>query len=94
MSQLIILADSPDALRKLLEEVLSDLKLNPQTSTAEDSLITTDEACRLLSISKTTLCEWKKNGQIPYVKLGKRIYFEKAKLIEAGRSHEKYQRKK
>ncbi|MCR5889449.1 helix-turn-helix domain-containing protein [Hymenobacter sp. J193] len=89
----IILTD-PDALRELIRSTL--LELLPTTPPATNSvpqLMTMAETCREFGVSKTTLGEWRKNGIVPFVRLGRRVYFERARVLEAGRSHLRYQRK-
>lgn len=95
MQNLVILADSPGAFRGLLRSTLLELLPSPLAPAATpDSLLSMAEACEELGVSKTTLTEWKKNGIVPFVRLGRRIYFERAKVLDAGRSHAKYQPRK
>ncbi|WP_400193142.1 helix-turn-helix domain-containing protein [Hymenobacter sp. B81] len=52
------------------------------------------DVCREFGISKTTLSEWKNKGLVPFVRLGRRVYFERAAILEAGKRHTKYQHRK
>ena len=94
MQNLVILADSPSAFRELLRSTLLELLPTPSATVTPDSLLSMADACEELGVSKTTLTEWKKNGIVPFVRLGRRIYFERAKVLDAGRSHAKYQPRK
>ncbi|MBF9238389.1 helix-turn-helix domain-containing protein [Hymenobacter sp. BT683] len=95
MSNLIILADSPEAFREFLRDTFAEI-MAPGAPKVDgpDSLLTKTEACREFGISLTTLTEWQKNGIVPFVRLGRRIYFERSKMLEAGRSHTRYQHRK
>ena len=90
----IILADNPDAFRDMVRNTIADLFPQPTSPKESDQLLTIEEACAEFGISKTTLQEWKKRQIIPFLRLGRRIYFERSKLLEAGRGHTKYQRNK
>ncbi|MGZ8890813.1 MAG: helix-turn-helix domain-containing protein [Nitrososphaeraceae archaeon] len=94
MQNLIILTNNPEEYKNLLKETFQELlqEKEPLEESSLEQPLTTEGACKFLNISKTTLCDWKKKGIVPYFKLGKRVYFEKAKLIEAGKNHEKYLR--
>lgn len=92
MQNLVILADSPNTFRDLLRSTLLELLPSPTTNAAPvESLMSMAEVCKELDISKTTLIAWKKNGLVPFVRLGHRVYFERSKVLDAGRRHSKYQ---
>lgn len=97
VTPLLLLADSADTLRDLLrplfEEFLATTKAQSLPSTP-DVLMSINDVCQEFGISKTTLTEWKNKGLVPFVRLGRRIYFERAAILEAGRSHTKYQQRK
>lgn len=63
-------------------------------SVSDDRLYTKDEICHELNISKTTLTAWMNDNKVPFLRLGRRIYFQKHLVLEAGRTHQKYQRRK
>ncbi|SDX68084.1 helix-turn-helix transcriptional regulator [Hymenobacter psychrophilus] len=84
---------------KVLSTVLKALNQISTGSALADSpdtkrLYTKDEVCQQLGISKTTLTEWMKNGTVPFLRLGRRIYFKQDEVLQAGRNHEKYQRRR
>ena len=93
----ILLADSADSLRDLLRPLFEEFFAAPtahSSPTAPDTLMSIIDVCREFGISKTTLTEWKNKGLVPFVRLGRRVYFERAAILEAGRSHTKYQHRK
>ncbi|UOR03724.1 helix-turn-helix domain-containing protein [Hymenobacter aerilatus] len=94
MQNLLILADSPEAFRELLRNSLAELLPTTPAATAPDTLLTIPEVCKEFGVSKTTLTEWTKNGIVPFVRLGRRMYFERSQVLEAGRTHKKYQHRK
>ena len=53
-----------------------------------------DDVCREFGISLTTLTEWMKKGLIPFLRFDRRVYFERAAILEAGRTHTKYKHSK
>ena len=99
MQNLMILADSPATFRELLSETLRELMPNvaahfpPAVAPegAASKLLNMREACEAFGISKTTLTDWKKRGIVPFIRLGRRIYFERERVLEAGRTHQRYQ---
>ena len=100
MQNLLILADSPATFRDLLSDTLRELlpnataQLTPALTSegaAAGKLLNMQEACETFGISKTTLTDWKKRGIVPFIRLGRRIYFERERVLEAGRTHQRYQ---
>jgi excisionase family DNA binding protein len=63
------------------EELRSQSQENPQSSSNEDELINSKEAASLLRISLPTLHKWKKQGRIPFHRIGTRIRFNKAEVL-------------
>ena len=95
MAHVIILADSPETFEELFLKTFAKM-IPPGTSKVDgpDSLLTKTDACREFGISLTTLTEWQKNGTVPFIRLGRRIYFERSMVLEAGRKHTRYQHRK
>lgn len=95
MAHLVILADSLEAFEELLLKTFAKM-VAPGAPKVEgpDSLLTKTEACQEFGISLTTLTEWQKNGIVPFIRLGRRIYFERSMVLEAGRKHTRYQHRK
>ena len=93
---LMLLADSPESLRDLLRSLLEEMNVTAPASspTPANSFLTMEDVCREFGISRTTLNDWMKKGIVPFIRLGRRIYFELAAILEAGRSHTKYMHSK
>lgn len=69
-----------------LEEEIKGLKEKyesaPTLPNDHDELLTQPEAITFLKVSANTLHRWKRNGTIPYRKIGTRSYFKKSDLEE------------
>jgi excisionase family DNA binding protein len=95
MSKLIILADNYEAFKELMRNALAELQppTPPAPPAAPTELLTIEQVCRMLNVSKTTLAEWRAAGILPYKKYGKRVLFELEAVLKAGSEHEKYKRR-
>lgn len=71
------------------QTVPSPVVLQPQ-----GHLLSKAEVCQELGISLNTLTEWMKDGIVPYLRYGRRVYFERHRLLAAGRFHGSEQRRK
>ena len=95
---IFVLTDHPDAVPEWIEaivkRVVSQMTAGNVAPTPANELLTKEQACREFGVSKTTLTEWMKAGIVPFVRLGRRIYFERDQVMAAGRSHTKYKRTK
>ena len=74
-------------IRKLVIDIINELRNNEQPieEKKEERLLTTNEACEFLRCSKPTLHRMKKNGTIPFIRLGSNIRYKQTdleKLIE------------
>jgi hypothetical protein len=49
----------------------------------EDELITREEACKLLSINKTSLWKHTKSGRLKSYGIGNRVYYKYNELLES-----------
>ncbi len=52
-------------------------------SEAHDQTLNRREAAALLNCSLATLCQYQKQGTIPYYKAGKKVLFKREELLEA-----------
>ncbi len=76
----IPLEDLGNFIRNCIKEELENKV--PQTPPSEE-LITSTETARILGVSKVTLHTWKLEGRIKYYRIGTRIRFKKAEVMEA-----------
>lgn len=60
-----------------------DLKPTKPLAKYENDLLTVDNMAEVLDASKRTVYRLAENGDLPYVKVGRRLYFPKSLLIEA-----------
>lgn len=65
----------------------SILQNQPETQTETEKLLTADEVCTRLSVSRVTLHQWKKKGWLTPVKLGYAVRWRESdvKAIQEGR---------
>lgn len=98
---LVVLTDQPETFQLWLDEsvakAMNSITLNSSAGApalTTEQLLTIEDVCREFGISKTTLSEWMKNDIVPFLRLGRRVYFERAQVVAAGRKHTKYQRGK
>ncbi len=84
MKQEVFISLSIDEFRDLITSGISQV-LSEVTSTAgtepEIELLSINQVCELLQISKVTLHKWKKQGKIPYHRISRKIYFKKSEVI-------------
>jgi len=89
-TETITFENLPAAVALLLREVNS-IKLSLQSAqgiTPADELLTVDQAAAFLSLAKPTIYAMLSRGELPNLKRGKRVYFQKAdllKYLETGR---------
>ena len=84
MEKISYLVDQND-LQKIVEAIVKGLKENEPAEEKPEKLYTTEEACAILRCSKPTLHRWKKEGIIPFVRIGINIRY-KAAPAPAGRN--------
>ncbi|MFC0776566.1 helix-turn-helix transcriptional regulator [Flavobacterium sp. HJSW_4] len=48
----------------------------------ESELLTRKEVCKLLNVSETTLFHWNNDDTLPAQKIGSRVYYQKAQIME------------
>jgi len=54
-----------------------------------EELMTLEEVCAYLKVRKSTVYQWIKNGEIPFIRKGKKIIrFRKAKIDDWLKAHE------
>lgn len=77
---------APQDLELLIKKVIKDIlgeSLEKTHSKEPDELLTREEACSLLKISKTSLWKWTKDGKIKAYGIGNRVYYKRIELIES-----------
>ncbi|VTP93927.1 helix-turn-helix domain-containing protein [Sphingobacterium daejeonense] len=72
-----------DAVREEMQLFISGFRKaagNPERQPTE-KLLTKKEMAAELDISLVSLTDWMKQGRIPYMRMGKRIYFKKQEVV-------------
>lgn len=65
------------------EEVQKQLSLQAQTQKADtEETMTQKEVCQLLKITLTTLWRKRDKGEIPSIKVGRRVLFKKSDVLK------------
>ena len=73
-----------DSISQLLNDILerlNNISANPPPQTIE--IITQDELCKRLMISKPTVIRWVKKKKIPSLRIGRSVRFNWQTVIEA-----------
>jgi hypothetical protein len=76
---------TPDDLKQIIKEVFqSELaEFIKQIATEEpDELLNSEETCKFLKITLTTLWRWTKSGKVTCYGIGSRRYYKKNELLE------------
>ena len=73
----------PAAISQLIRDVNS-IKISLQSCTPEQAnqLMTVDQAATFLTLAKPTIYAMISRGELPNLKRGKRVYFEKSALLD------------
>lgn len=64
--------------QELIDRLKSELKL----SQSNERVLDRSEVTELLGISEGTLSNWVKKGEIPYTRIGRRLFFLKSEIIK------------
>lgn len=69
-----------EAIKTELKTITSLLTEKPKEK--ENELLTRKEVCNLLNVSETTLFHWNNDNTLPAQKIGSRVYYQKAQIME------------
>jgi excisionase family DNA binding protein len=80
MSEIIITskADLQQIIQHSVKLALSEQHVNPKETVSD--ILDIQEAAEFLKLKVTTIYGYTSQGQIPFIKRGKKLYFEKSKL--------------
>ena len=67
-------------LKSLIRDQLESLIPKAQ---ADNKMLNASEVCSMLGIHPSTLNQWKKQGKIPYKRLGKRVFFNRDEVLRS-----------
>lgn len=83
----IVLLETTELRNLIAEELEKALFKRPLTVASikpeESTLLTIQEASTLLNVSLSTLHSYKKQGKLPFHRIGRRVYFKKTEILEA-----------
>ncbi len=86
MEKQIFISFSEDEFKELIKTCVKSVLSEEEQikdSTIEEPFIKIMEVSKILSVSKETIHKWKKEGRLPYHKIGRRIYFLKSEILQA-----------
>lgn len=94
--QIIFIPLTVDDLLNRVREIVSEAVKQNQEEKLKAKLLSPTETCKLFSptISKVTLYEWTKQGLIPSYRMGGRVYYNYAEVIESAKRIKKFDRDK
>jgi excisionase family DNA binding protein len=76
-------ADFQAFIRGVIKEALTFQQEATTVAPQKDKLLNIDEVCSLLKISKPTLHNWKRDGRLPFHRIGSKVYFKEKEVLEA-----------
>ena len=83
MDEIVVISISPDKLKNMIRDVIRDEMISIEKKKKEKELMNARELCQYLNIHPGTLNNWKRDGKIPFKRMGKRVFFEKAEVKKA-----------
>lgn len=95
-NQKLSFEDLPDEVSRLndkidrLESLLTNNSNPPQSE--EETLMDSRELSEFLDVSKVTIHKWRKQGRIPFIRIGTRIRFQKKDVLNSLEQCKKYSR--
>jgi excisionase family DNA binding protein len=54
----------------------------PQSHKVEEKLVSATEMCQLANVARSTLYHARKDGRVPFYRMGRRILFKPSEVIE------------
>ncbi len=87
MENVQFIQTSPTQLADLINEgvknQLEQLKKELQNQSANDDLMSREQACKFLQIDSSTLWHWTNKGKVKAYGIGARRYYKRSELLEA-----------
>jgi excisionase family DNA binding protein len=71
---------SSDDIKNIVKSALEEIK--PEGKKEEPELIKISEVSKILKVSLPTIHTWKKQGKIPFYRLGSKIFFKRNEVLE------------
>jgi len=88
MQKLFLTQLSENDLEELVEKCLTKVLQahKPPSDHDPEELLTIEQVVKMLHISKPTLHTWKKQGILPFERMGRRVYFKRGAVMAAMKS--------
>lgn len=71
-----------ETVEKVVKKLLLETRVPNEPIKTDDQLLTRDEVMKMLKISHSTLYHYQREGIIPFLKIGNRVYFKKKDILE------------
>ena len=81
-------------IREAFSAELVEIMVKQEKESDYDQLLSRKEAAELLKISLVTLSNYKREGRLPFYRLGNRVYFKKGDIMEAIEAHMKHKHRR
>ncbi|MGL2995275.1 helix-turn-helix domain-containing protein [Flavobacterium sp. TSSA_36] len=82
-TQIFLNGITVEQLAEALTPLLKNQTIIQQQESPEDDLLTRDQACVILSITKTTLWKHTRSGKLKSFGIGNRVFYSKKQILEA-----------
>ena len=83
MEDILLSQKQYQALLSRLDEINSDVTLIKFKTGQETAFIDNYNLSKLLQVSNRTLQRWRKNGRLPYLQLGKKVYYRADVILDS-----------
>ena len=71
-----------DQLKNIVEDVVRKVMLELKEGAPEvDEFLTSEQVCKMLHISKSTIVNWRSSGKLKSHKIGSRILFKREEVL-------------
>jgi excisionase family DNA binding protein len=71
-------------IRKQVENVVNEkLSINLNNEIEDDEILSENQLCERLNLSRTTISRYRKENKIPYLKVGNNIRYEYNKVLKS-----------
>ena len=73
-----------DEIRKQVENLVNEkLSIHLNNEIEDDEILSENQLCERLNLSRTTISRYRKENKIPYLKVGNNIRYEYNKVLKA-----------
>ena len=69
-----------------ISKELANIQLANNQQEKADKLLKTNDVARLLQVSGVTVATWKKEGKLPFLRIGNRVFFKESEVLNSMQS--------